>query len=148
MQYLRTSLVDNMDMILEKKVITIARNARAWAEQKAHELNQAYNVPALSCWCAIASGKLHTDLIAADIPAVIGLSESEGAHAYVVVDDHVVDITATQFGIKEKVFVRHLKEADRYWWYKEPMFFNSSSDLRKYQQHRRWPRSQIAYKNY
>jgi hypothetical protein len=74
------------------------------------------------------------------------MSEGAGAHVFIVVDDHVVDITATQFREFEdtKIVVLHTKEAEQYDFYETSQMFETPQKLRKYQVRNHWPGEQIA----
>lgn len=138
-----------MNKTLKNKVIAVAKRAREWAlEEAAYD---TYNKFDLCEWCAIASGKLHTELLNERVNATINVTESYlGCHAYVVVDDHIVDITATQFReFNDKpIVIMHLKEAEQFWYYVATDMFTSAKDLRKHQLKVKWPRKQLAYKEY
>lgn len=60
----------------------------------------------LSCMCAVASATLFLEYRKAGIQAKFVLGEFDGMdHCWVETDDLIVDITATQFHINDKVYV-------------------------------------------
>jgi hypothetical protein len=64
-----------------------------------------------------------------------------------VVDDHVVDVTATQFNKMRgiPVYIEHVKEAERWDWYQGGEVFRTPEDLIKYQKKVRWSKDQVAW---
>jgi hypothetical protein len=125
----------------------IANDVRDWCEWQAEDVD--YNVETLEGWCAIASAELHTRLLHASINADLHMWESGDGpcHCFVVVDDYVVDVTATQF--KEfhnrPILIMHYKEAEVYEYYRSTHTFGRAKDLRRYQKREGWPKYQIAY---
>lgn len=129
------------------RVHEIALRVRAWAEESA-EKRGGDDDGRLTGWCAIASAELHTRLQRANIPAEIHLSNvGISCHVYVVVDDHVVDVTASQFPAfkNETVLIKHQRELEKHWFYSNSEIFNSAKALRKNQIKVGWVKHQIAY---
>lgn len=134
-----------MNTILQDKVFPIAQRVRSWAEYNASKRN---NKKDLTGWCAIASAYLFRELKKAGIDAEIHLYEGHRyCHAYVVVDDHVVDVTATQFKpfSKTPVVILHHKEAAQHEFYYGSQVFYFPSNLRDYQLRHGWPKEQVAF---
>jgi hypothetical protein len=128
------------------KVLDIAVEVRAWAEAAAAKQGKIHGH--LNGWCAIASGELHKRLLKAKVRAELHMALDEiGCHVYVVVEDHVVDVTATQFREfkHDPVVIKHHKEIDHLWFYQSGEVFHSARDLRKYQLREGWPNNQVAY---
>lgn len=121
-----------------QKVLDIANEARAWAEKKQRNY-QFFYAQNLCGMCAKASGYLFEQLKEAGIPAKLALTSN---HCFVLVDNHIVDITATQFG-REKVMVKELKDEDGHFW-REPMIFEDIEVLVRYQQKAGWEYHQLA----
>lgn len=125
----------------------IAQDVRNWVQAKADQ--SGYHADDLNGWCAIAAAELYKKLAAAGISAEIQMwNGDEGCHAYVVCEDHVVDVTATQFKplANVPVYIAHIKEAEqRYYFYCTSEVFNSAAALRRYQKKNRWPNQQTAY---
>jgi hypothetical protein len=122
-------------------VATLAQDVRYWAEGKAGE-----GYDDLNGWCAKCSAKLHHRLRDAGIESKIHMSSNEwGSHVYLVVDDHIVDVTATQFGRFPAVMIKHQKEMDEHEFFQTTDTFNSVNELREFQKKNKWPTSQIAY---
>lgn len=82
----------------KRKIILIAGRVRRWMEQKAGE----YEIcPVdLGCGCAIACARLLGELLKNGINDA-GIILGEG-HTYIMIDDHILDVTATQFNGFEK----------------------------------------------
>jgi len=137
-----------MNYELQEQVTAIATDVRFRIQRKADSLD--YNPDDLNGWCAIASAWLHRELARVKIKSSLHLWRGDhGSHVFLVVDDHVVDITATQFSefAGAPVVILHSKEAQVYEFYNTSEQFNTVKDLQKYQQKRRWPQEQIAYTN-
>ena len=131
-----------MDRHTRDIIYTIALGVRQWTENEAEEWNQD-----LCGWCAIASAKLHTELIKAGFDSEIHMSENRGGcHVFIVYDDHVIDVTATQFNFEEQVLILHKKEAEgRSEWFETAKTYRNVKHLRKEQVKDGWPTEQIAY---
>lgn len=129
-------------------VRSIAESVRFWAEGRAVG---TIGEEDLSGWCAIASAELWRQLdregIAAEIHCWVSPVDQESAHVYLVVDDHIVDVTATQFSRMRNipVYIEHIKEAERYDWYQSQEVFKTPEELIRYQKKTRWTVSQIAW---
>jgi hypothetical protein len=126
---------------------TIAYTVRDWVEKEAFRKN--YHPDNLLGWCAIASAELHKRLKKEGIKADICVSTEHymGSHCYIVIEDHVLDVTATQFDTfkNTKVVIMHSKEAEVHEMYRAEKVFGTSKELRVYQNKQRWPSKQIAY---
>ncbi len=131
-----------MNRVTLKQVESIAAEVRSWAQEKATRANM--NARALRGWCAISSAKLQRELMNAGIESAIHYNNG---HCFVVVEDHVVDVTATQFHAFERqpVLILHLKEAEEHHFYQTLKTFKYPSELRDYQIRQNWPKKQIAY---
>lgn len=102
----------------------IARRVRRWAVREAH----ASHFPSdLMGFCAIGARKLFLELQAAGLKPKLALAgtEDESSHCFVVVDDYVVDVTATQF-YQAKVVVRHLSRIKCRPWFWTPLSLYST----------------------
>lgn len=131
-----------MNRELRKRVYAIAKRVRSWTQRKADDKN--YNTHNLCGWCAISSAELHRQLNRENIGAELHYG---GGHCFTVVEDYVVDVTATQFEEFEDVEINiiHLKEADEFWYYNSSAVFRDPLDLRKHQLKEKWPKRQICY---
>jgi len=128
------------------KALNVALEARSWAEYEADKIGDMND--GLSGWCAIASAELHNRLRKVGIPAHIHMAQLDNScHVFVVVDDHVVDVTASQFHKfkNETVLVKHHRELESHWFYSTRHVFNSAKALRKHQIKENWDKDQIAY---
>ena len=91
-----------------RKILRIARKTRAWAELNRDAGGFPFD---LNGMCAIAAMKLFDDLTQQGFAAHIAINNRVNmGHCFVIVDNHVVDVTATQFG-KETVFFKPLADA-------------------------------------
>ncbi len=134
-----------METSLQARLHSVATDVRYWAEGRASDEQWDLNG-----WCAIASAQLFKQLkeqgIAAEIHAWIDRN-SEEAHVYLVVDDHVVDVTATQFRQfrNKPVLIMHHREARTHEFYDTVFVFHSVEELRFWQKKNRWPPNQVAF---
>ena len=135
-----------MDRYLQDTVMAIALDVRHWAEEQAtfgeHD--------DLNGWCAKASAELHRRLKRRGIDSEIHMwtwDLDESAHVYCVVDDHVVDVTASQFKQfrKQRVVLMHCKEAEAYDFYQSKEVFKCADSLRRQQKKDKWPANQVAF---
>ena len=127
-------------------VRSVATNVRYWAEAQAARENNTD----LCGWCARASAHLFRELKKFGINSEIHLWEEFGtrfAHVFLVVEDHVVDVTATQFPQFKNtdVVILHEAEAKAYEFYKTFRTFRNDVELRKHQLKEKWPKHQVAF---
>lgn len=131
-----------MDIDTYSKILDTARIVRYQVQDIAGEDEQD-----LCGYCAIASAKLWKDLNSVGIKAEIHawVSEFEDAHVFLIVDDHVLDITATQFSELEtiEVYLCHSREM-QYYFHTSSEVFETPKQLKKWQTSTGWPSSQIA----
>jgi len=136
-----------MNKLLHGRVTAIALGTRAWSQEKAERTR--YNPDDLQGWCAISAAELHKRLISEGIDADIHMWQSEWGecHCFCVVDDYVVDVTATQFGQfrNQELVIMHYKEAEVFEMYNSTMSFGCGKDLRRFQKKQGWPSYQIAF---
>ena len=137
-----------MDMFLERhekyhSVMLNAIKVRQWAEKYAHTHGFENDLTGM---CAIASAKLSRALTDAGIAHEIHLYNDFGCHVFLVVDEHVLDVTATQFHEFRdiKVVFRNVKEVEPYYYYKSNEKFSSPKELRAHQIKTQWPAHQTA----
>jgi hypothetical protein len=137
-----------MDQNLLDTVRATAESVRFWAEGRAEG---TYKEGDLNGMCAIASAELWRQLnregIAAEIHAWLCPMDKQSAHVYLVVEDHVVDVTCTQFSKMRNipVFIEHVREAERFDWYHSQEVFPSPAELIRWQKKGRWPADQVAW---
>jgi hypothetical protein len=84
-----------------RDVRRIARESRKWAEQTAKRRDCPKNLCGL---CAVAAGHLHRALQREGYKSRIAMNNG---HCFILLEDYVVDVTATQFG-EAKVFIKKL----------------------------------------
>ena len=135
-----------MQELLRVRVLSVAREVRAWTEMQDNKKH--YPTKDLNGWCAIASAQLARRLTIEEIPHRICMAEDPiGCHVFLIVEDHVVDVTATQFMAyeKEPVVIIHEREASARWYYQVHKEFSTPAELRKYQRKMGWPSDQTAW---
>ena len=138
-----------MNKKLETLVLEIAHDVRQWTERK--DKKRSEPTKNLCGWCAIAAGKLYRQLCEEGIPSYLAMSQTGwGCHVFNIVDDHVLDVTATQFSefANQRVVLLHEKEAEAYEFYQVEQLFGCNRELRRAQLNAKWPRSQVAYDVY
>ena len=126
------------------EVTRIAGHVRQWALDQAGVYEQD-----LCGWCGICSAELWRQLRAEDIRAKIHLHNCASlSHVFVVVEDHIVDVTATQFSefADKPIVVMPEFMGKSFDFYETVEIFNSAADLRKHQVRTKWPKLQIAFK--
>ena len=108
---------------LGKKMIAIATTARQLTERFAKEHSGIGDRWNLECYCAIGSKilKLLEEKYGYDVTFVQGQYGSDFIttpgylnHCWTEYNSRIIDVTATQFGIKEKVHIISVKEAIKY----------------------------------
>jgi len=127
-------------------VKSVASKVRHWVECEDNRRDSPTND--LNGWCAIASAQLSRELNRENIKHKICVAnDGWGSHVFVMVEDHVVDVTATQFHPfrKSSVLLVHHKEVSDLEYYRIDMTFDSADELRKWQKKVKWPAGQIAY---
>ena len=116
-------------------VIRIAYEVRDWAEDFARK----NRFPGDLCgMCAIVSGEISKRLAAKRIKHEIALSRE---HAFLIVDEMVVDATASQYTCDQPVVIKPLDDVKSSIHYKKIETFSNVRDAKKYLA-RRWPASQ------
>lgn len=126
---------------------SVATNVRYWAESRAEG---TANSSDLNCWCAIATAELFRQLRQENelIEPVICMSNGMwGSHVWLMVDDTVIDITATQFSEfkHNPVLIVHEREVQHLEYYARDEVFYSPVELIRFQKKNRWPLDQIAF---
>lgn len=134
------------DNDLKKVVVRVARQTRRWAMRNRH----GKFFDDLNGMCAIASMRLFDNLSRNGVPCEIGLNNRDGdGHCFVIVDDHAVDVTATQFGCPP-IFIEPIKAAKKIkprgvmtspWHYTKKL--ETSTALRNELSETGWPFEQI-----
>lgn len=123
---------------MQNKLVSICQKVRKKVEKLSRKVD--FSDKSLSCLCGVASGYLFLALQKAGIKAKIAVSE---IHAFLLVEDQIVDITASQFG-KEDICIIDAKTAIEDFWEIEFVF----KTLRGFINHQReWPTEQ-RYENY
>lgn len=128
-----------------KLVQELAAKSRTWTEKKATELVQsngdwAIDKDTLCGMCAIASAHLFTALQKACVPVELW---SNSRHCFLIVEDSVVDITATQFG-KSRIFIASVWRVKHDTRWAPELMHASVESLRVYQTRSGWPPPQCV----
>lgn len=138
---------NRMQQSIFDAIRVIATDVREWVQARADRTD--YGADSLCGWCAIASAELSKRLISAGIDCTICLSRvaSRGYHCFVMIDDYVLDVTATQFREyeREPVVFLHSKEAEVNDYHIPVNEFSTAKALRVYQSKVHWPSYQICY---
>lgn len=136
-----------MSMDLVKQV---AMEVRYWAEARAEG---TYSQGDLNGMCAKATAELWRALVRLGFTPEIHMwlcpMDMETAHVFLVVDDHVVDVTATQFSKMRDhiVYIEHKRIAEQWDWYQSQTVFKTPEELIRNQKKNKWPADQVAYKS-
>lgn len=137
-----------MNSELFEAVNSITADVRNWTEMQQVRSNGREN---LCGFCAIAAAELYRRFEKAGISSEIHmwLSDWGQAHVFVVVDDHVIDVTATQFDEFKHtpVVIMHQREAEAHQFYTSTETFNSVKLLRARQVKQKWPQNQIVFRS-
>ena len=134
-----------MDEKLRKKVFDLAAKVRREIEKR--DSLTGWPSRDLCGYCGIASARLSQVFKIEKIPHVIAMRNTVMvSHVYLIVEDHVVDITATQFSefTGQRIVILHSKEAEVHYFYGADKQFKSAIELRKHQLRTGWPEEQVA----
>lgn len=118
-----------------------AQKTRRWATRYAKTNHFPQSLAGL---CAIASIRLHAELVKEGVVAQIAVRNAvNDGHCFVIVDDQVIDVTATQFGKFKAVSILPRSEAieHRHWNAKKQ--FGTAEDVTAYLRKAKWPAHQI-----
>lgn len=135
-----------MNKSLAVKVHSIAEEVRHWADELARKRGYEEYFD-LNGFCAIASAELFKRLKENGIRAELHLATGNmGSHVYVVCEDHVIDVTATQFieFRNRYIVIVHTKEVEEHWFYRGEYVFDDPRKLRKAQIEWEWPQDQVV----
>lgn len=117
----------------------IASETRRWAKRSRKHFDDD-----LCGMCAIASARLHANITAQGLSAVIAIrNKIDDGHCFVIAYGHVIDITATQFGLKP-VEIRPLSVAVKYSFWRKTKIVKDSKELVVFQKKAGWPLDQQA----
>lgn len=132
-----------LDMKELQRVVKEANIVRKWAEDliESGYYDFPYNLEGM---CAIVSGELSKRLSIIGIPHEIALNDH---HAFVLYNKYVVDISATQFGIDDPVWIAPLATArkNKSGWWKIVKRLPNAIQLVTYQHRVGWAEDQIAH---
>lgn len=103
-----------------EKVRYVAEWTRKWAEKACTD--KEIKMPNdLTGMCAICSYVIAHGLIRFNIPYKFVINyHACGSHVYIEVNKHIVDVTATQFDVNDKVIVKQIKKNENdYFWFND-----------------------------
>jgi len=129
---------------IRKKILKIAYRVRRECENIQSNNSDCFP-PDLGGLCAISSVKLHKELEKSGIKTEIAITKT---HCFLLFKGkYVIDITATQFGFKERVLIIPLSKIlnidfDNY---NIKHLTNNRSDTRKYLIQNRWADTNLPY---
>lgn len=133
----------------EATLRTIAAGARRWAMRNRHRLStEDWTFESdLNGMCAIASAELFRRLQKAGIACQLALRGvvSDG-HCFILTASHIVDVTATQFGLKPVTVVPRTPRKQRPHYWRETELFTSVEALVAHQLRMDWWPCQVARK--
>jgi len=124
-------------------IVAIAHDVRLDMEMYAEDNDFPKDLTGL---CAIASSELFTRLKRKGLSPVICLNvlDSCDCHVFVVVEDHIVDITATQFGKYNNVVITEFIDNQKQWFWNAHRAFTSVKELHNHQRKTGWIEDQIV----
>jgi hypothetical protein len=129
----------NSDLL---QIYSLAINSRQWAVNNCFKFGFDDDLEGM---CAIASGYLHYLLEAAGIKSHLCINED---HCFLTAKNQLIDITASQFGFNEIVFIPHFShQADKEIWY--PLkTAPTRTKLLEIMIDMRWPKNQLVLTKY
>lgn len=121
---------------MNNRLKNVARIARRWAMRNRAKFNCNDDLAGM---CAIASGYLHRLFNNAGIESFLCVNHQ---HCFVIANNHIIDITATQYGLKPVTIV-DIEIADQEFWFIEQKF-KTQEGLLEYQFDAGWPFDQMV----
>lgn len=121
-----------------RTLLACAKEARKIAENIAEKEGFPRDLEGL---CARASAVLFELLEEKGFEPEIGVSSTR-PHVFVMAEGYIIDVTATQYRRKKKIFV--VKAEDAPCMYFPEMVFRSVDELRSYQELVQWMEDQMA----
>ena len=118
------------------KLKETARSARRWAMRHRQKFNCDDDLAGM---CAIASGYLHRMLNKAGIESFLCINHE---HCFVLANGYIVDVTASQYGLKP-VCILEVEKANQEFWFVEQKF-KSTPELFEHQLDEWWPFDQMV----
>lgn len=120
-------------------------------EAERNPLTSMANSKRLGGWCGIATADLVRRLALKSVKAEIHLwtcPKTGQSHVYPLVEDHFLDITASQFSIfsDQPIVLIHHREINpkHHWFWNTTEVFSTPEDLIHAQKRNKWPKDQIA----
>jgi len=123
------------------------------AESDRNPIQSVRNDMGLRGWCARATAEQFERWAEKGIKSEIHMwtcPKTGQSHVFPVVEDHILDLTASQFAIfqDEPIVLIHYREVDpkRHWFWNTTEIFTNVDSLIRAQQRGRWPLDQHARK--
>ena len=136
-----------MNINTRDRILSIATDVRYWAESYAEDNNMHRDLCGM---CAIASAQLFFKLQAEGFSPVIRIwychKRKTDAHVFLMVEDYVLDITATQYPVfsNHLIVFMHEAEAQVHEFYNHVREYKTVRGLVEHQRGSRWPVYQTA----
>lgn len=142
-----------MNLHMRDTLLTIAQDCRFTIEGEADRdpLKSMVNPAGLGGWCAISSAQMFRMLQQESIDSEIHMwvcPKTGQSHVFTVVEDHILDVTASQFSIfrNQPICLIHQREIHpkHHWFWNTVEIFSTPEDLIRAQKRNKWPKDQIA----
>lgn len=128
-----------------KLIEDVAKEARAQALYR-NEIEELGYDDDLLGMCAVASAILFQMLVDAGFDAkicyAVGQAFMDEAHVFCMVDDLIIDITASQFGLRDVEVLKKGSPHSRRWFWTPQRKFSTVEQLAVRQRKDQWPRHQ------
>jgi hypothetical protein len=135
-----------MTRVERLQVYNIAKKVRKWSEWY-YESHHGYfygNSLGLGGMCGISSFKIYKRLLDEGFSNDRVKMAFNGGHVYVMLDDYVIDLTATQFDNNVKpIVLKKQNNLPNKWWWRYTKLLNSYRDIAK--EFENWPISQSPF---
>ena len=137
-----------MNRQIQDRILAVATDVRYWAEQFSEDNDMDEDLCGM---CAIASAQLFFRLQSEGFTPQIRIWYRDGAtgeaHVFLMVEDYVLDVTATQYPAfrNQPVVFMHEAEARVHYFYNHVRECSTVRELVKHQRGARWPKAQTAF---
>lgn len=123
---------------MPKKLSTILRTTRRWAEKTA--IKECCYGKDLMGLCAITSKKLFSVLKENGFNPILAYNST---HCFIILKNRIMDLTATQFGNYPEIFIYKPTSKLQHKFHKIEKQFNNTEELSDWQINQGWPKCQI-----
>jgi hypothetical protein len=130
---------------MKKEIFKIAKSVRRWVERHPR------STESLIGWCGICSFRIFDRLKKINLrPIFVSVSHPWlecDCHCFVLCEDYLVDVTATQFGFNKNIVILNIDDAKymNWYWNLENIFFKSYSKSRIKRFFEEWPDDQNPF---